>query len=434
MGEKVASKKKTDQKERRNRRGEGTVYKVEGGYIAAIDLPPVSWKANGQPNRNRKTQRFRLKKDADAQRKEWAIQLHLNGEIPRTSITVGEWFQTWMTVHVTPNLRPRTAESYDSIARTYLLPALGPNTKLDKLTAANVRAVQNYIESKGLSSTTARNAFRTLAKALETAVREGHLTNNPARRVEPPRARVATLDVLSLPEAVTLLEAVLGMPDGARFATSVLTAARRGEVIGLERDRVGDHLDLSWQLQRLKKAHGCDGTCGMKRSSACPQAVLKVPADFEHRHLQGSLYLTRPKSRAGWRVIPLVDPLKSILERHLATAAENPHGLVFAREDGSPITPDQFTDEWISLMRSLYGEERFVRLHDLRHTAVDLLYLAGVDEATIQEIVGHSTRQMTRQYKSRSSQERLRAAMERMAGLPGISVRDIAPLGVPELR
>lgn len=419
MGDgKVAPKKS-----QRNRRGDGTVYKAADGYfVTAIELPATAWNADGKPIRRRKVKRFKSRADANAQLREWRLQVHQSGDLPTTSITVSTWMQQWMTEHVMPNLRPRTAESYESIVRTYLIPALGANTRLDRITPAAVRKVTNFIESKGLSSTTARNAYRTLAKSLEQAVREGHLTSNPARRVEPPRASVTNLDVPDLNESVDMLgQALEGGVLGVMIATSILTTARRGEVLGLERDRVTDELDLSWQLQRLKRSHGCEEPCGRVRPAWCPQSKLIVPADYEHRHVTGSLYLTRPKSNAGWRIIPLVDPLRSILRHHLEQTPENPHGLVFARPDGSPIRPDEYTQAWVNFMRDYFDGERRIRLHDLRHAAVDLLYLAGVDEATIQEIAGHSTRQMTRAYKSRSSQARLREAMQRMAALPGIT-------------
>ena len=63
-----------------------------------------------------------------------------------------------------------------------------------------------------------------------------------------------------------------------------------------------------------------------------------MPGDFELRHLSGGLYLTRPKSDAGRRVIPMFEPLRTILDRHMA-ATSNDYGLLFTREDGQPIDP-----------------------------------------------------------------------------------------------
>jgi integrase len=150
-------------------------------------------------------------------------------------------------------------------------------------------------------------------------------------------------------------------------------------------------LDISWQLQRLPVANGRP----------------LGPADFEYRPLEGGLYLTRPKSSAGWREIPLVDPLRSMIERHLAHVPAGPHGLLFDRGDGRPIDPDQDSAAW---RRLLVETEiaRDVNQHGLRHTAVDLLYLAGVPEDIIQQIVGQSVLAITRGYRTRGEVQRQR--------------------------
>lgn len=400
-----------EDKKRRGRRGDGALYKGGDGYwTAVIELPPVAGV------RRRKKKRSKDRAVAAAALREWRDQLRKSGDLRTTSPTVEAWFRRWLKVYVEPNLRPRTLDTYRSYTETYIIPALGPRTRLDRINIESVRAISAFIESRGLSSTTARNAHHYAAKALDAAMREGHIYTNPARLLEPPRKAVKHLDVLTLPEALHLLEALVTRPDRALWATYLLTGARRGEILGLQRERVNEEIDLSWQLQRLIYMHGCGGGCGFKRAASCPQAHLSVPADYEHQQLEGGLYLTRPKSRAGQRVVPLVEPLRSILVRHMVENPDAPHDLVFS-ERGRPMDPDVVTNTWIALMRETFGEERSVRLHDLRHTAVDLLYMAGVPEDLISEIVGHSTRTMTRQYKSRSDNVRLRAAMEQLSGL-----------------
>jgi integrase len=109
-----------------------------------------------------------------------------------------------------------------------------------------------------------------------------------------------------------------------------------------------------------------------------------------------------------------VDPLRTVLERHIDTASPNPWGLVFSR-DGRPYDPDQVSKEWRDVLARV-GIEKNIRLHDLRHTAVDLLLMAGVPEDVVMEIVGHSTRATTRAYKSRNS-PRLKAAMQDLADM-----------------
>lgn len=413
----------TPRRKSRGRRGDGAIYKEASGLIAvAIELPPVRWKEDGTPYRNRKVQRFKSRSAADAALRDLREQKRQMGTLPKASPTVAAWFEKWLRVHIVPRKRPRTADTYRSYVRRYIVPALGPSKRLSQIGPDDVRRIESYIYGQGLAPTTARNAFHYASAALEAAVRNGLLLNNPASRVEPPLAGVPDLDVFSLDDAVKLLERLATHPDKALWMTYLLTAARRGEIAGLEVDRVGDVLDLSWQLQRLAYTHGCITPCGRKRAGNCPDRRLDLPNDYEARQVSGGLYLTRPKSRAGWRIVPLVEPLRQVLLTHVAGMAPNPWGLLYAGTHArygtvTPPDPDRITREWPKLRDEVFGPGRRVRLHDVRHTTVDLLYLAGIPEDIIQEIVGHSTRSMTRAYKSRSDIMRLEGAMKRLSTL-----------------
>jgi integrase len=88
----------------------------------------------------------------------------------------------------------------------------------------------------------------------------------------------------------------------------------------------------------------------------------------------------------------------------------NSYGLMFATPEGEPIDPRREWDLWREYLAEV-GVQKNVRLHDVRHTTVDLLYEAGVDEDIITEIIGHSTRAMTRAYKARGNDTRTRGAM-----------------------
>ena len=391
-------------------KGEGSVFKDSRGlWNGTIELPSL----NGE--RRRKVIRRKNKKELLEALAEAKTELRRLGDLPTKSQTVEQWFHYWLK-QVEKEVRPNTFDGYKRTVANHIIPAIG-NVKLDKLTAAHIRRVHDAILAKGLSSTTALLAHRTISVSLKMAVREGRVSRNAAQLTAPPRAAAKTLDVLSLDESVALLKYTLERPDRARDATYLLTAARRGEIIGLEHERVQDVLDLSWQLQRIAYVHGCGDKCGAKRAGDCPERTIRVPADYEYRHIVDGLYWTRPKSKKSWRIIPLVDPLRSILDRHMASAPPNAHGLVFARPDGRPIDPSEASADWRTVMKQQFGADRYVRLHDLRHTTVDLLLLAGVPDDLIQEIVGHSTRSMTLEYKSLRNRARLTAAMEQYSAL-----------------
>lgn len=383
-------------------KGEGAVYRVPKDktkplqhWAGAVELPPG-------PNGERRRKVVRRKNKAELLRELSTLraELETRGDLPTAGITVEKWFRYWLDHVVATQVRPNTLDGYKRTVENHIIPAIG-KIRLEKVSPANVRRVHDAILSKGLSSTTALLAHRTMAVSFKAAEREGRIGRNPANLTDAPKKARTTLHALELPEALQLLEHLATDPQGALWATVLLTGARRGEVIGLERDRVSDVLDLSWQLLRLPLTD--------------TEGKPDVPADYEYRHVKGGLYLTRPKSLSGWRVIPLIDPLKAILERHIRETPDNDWGLVFTR-NGQPYGPDLAGKDWRKMLAAA-GIDKDVRLHDGRHTTVDLLYLAGVPEDLITEIVGHSTRTMTQGYKSLRNRERLTAAMKQLSSL-----------------
>lgn len=373
-------------------KGEGALYKRSDGlWAASVELPSRDGK------RRRKVITGKDKGTVQRKLRDAQLALREQGDLPTSGQTVERWLTYWLDNIAVKEIRPKTYEGHSGVIRNHIIPAIGA-VRLDKLTPAHVRRVHDSMTSRGLSSTYALLAHRVLSQALKAAEAEGRLYRNPAALTAAPRKAVVPQEALTVEEAIQVLGHVANDREmGACWATSLLTGARRGEVIGLTWDRVTNQLDFSWQLQRLKKSE--DGT-------------LQAPADYEYRQIKGGLYWTRPKSSAGWRVVPLIDPLKSILERYALATPENEWGLVFTR-NGLPIDPDDHTAAWNDVLDEA-GVEKHVVLHGLRHTAVDLLYDAGVAEADIAEIVGHSTRATTRGYRSRGSSKRLTAAMERM--------------------
>jgi integrase len=190
-------------------------------------------------------------------------------------------------------------------------------------------------------------------------------------------------------------------------------------MLGLEWDRVDferGSLDLSWQLQRLAWEHGCGGSCTRIRGTDCPRRTLNAPADWEHRNITGGLWWSRPKSSAGWRVIPLVSPFLEILEmrRGASVLEPNPHGLVWTQSNGRPIDPSRDSEAWHAVLK-LAGVPD-ARLHDARHTTASLLGRAGVPIQTVTEILGHGSKAQSRDYMTVDMAQKM-DALTRMSAL-----------------
>ncbi|WIA96455.1 tyrosine-type recombinase/integrase [Curtobacterium sp. MCBA15_004] len=389
-----------------NRKGMGALYKDSRGYwTGAVTLP------SRDGVRRRKVIRGRDRTVVLNQLEELKRELRDNGDIDTRDVTVKQWFTYWLDSIVTNEVRPKTAERYRNITEHWVIPIIG-GKKLRQLSASGVRSVTDAMVREGRSPTTALTAHRIMSVALEWAVREGRISRNPAKLMAAPRKAVSNLDALNLQEALDLYAHVrdAGGPGFALWATTLLTGARRGEVLGLEADRVaGDVLDISWQLQRLTWRHGCNKPCGRKRGADCPDRRLELPSDYEHRQVAGGLFLTRPKSRSGWRTPPLVKPLDGILRAHLEEFPPGPNGFVFTN-NGKPIDPSDHSRAWRKLLVET-GIEKNVRLHDLRHSTVDLLTLANVSDDVIMQIVGHASRLQTNDYRRCNDVARMRVGL-----------------------
>lgn len=386
-------------------KGEGAVYKraSDGMWCTSIELP-----SGLDGKRRRKVICRKAKNEVVDELRKAKAELAKSGDLPTGRILLSQWADYWLDKIAPKDIKPRTLAGYRTVVDGYIVPILGKK-HLSKITAQDVRRLQDVIESTPkdpalrdgrelpagtvmLSSTYARLAHNALSVMLNAAMADDKVSANACDLVARPKPRKAEQSALTLQQCVDLLAYLSTRDDRALWATYLLTGARRGEIIGLEWDRVTDVLDLSWQLQRITD-------------------ITKAPADFEYRQVKSTLYLTRPKSKSGWRVIPLVEPLKSILQLH----AQDPHpdGLVF-HEDGRPWDPDRVTKAWKQLMVDA-GLPADVVLHGARHTTVDLLYAAKVPEDIIQAIVGHSNRQMTRGYQTRTDAVRLSDGMRSLS-------------------
>jgi integrase len=89
-----------------------------------------------------------------------------------------------------------------------------------------------------------------------------------------------------------------------------------------------------------------------------------------------------------------VDALREHRERQMDERLEwgpayQDHGLVFCREDGTPIWPRTFSRSFDRHVRNAALPK--IRLHDLRHTHATLALEAGVHPKVVQERLGHAT-------------------------------------------
>lgn len=387
-------------------KGTGSVFQrqQDGMWVARLELPSDGTK------RRRKTIVRKKKSDAIAALREARRELENAGDLPTASPTVEQWMTQWLDRIAAPRLKPNTLVAYRGSVTRYIIPSIG-KVRLDKLSPAHVRRMHDYAR-EGRSSTTALQAHRVLAKALTDAEREGRISRNVATLVDAPAKAHAVREALNADEARTLLLSVADDPQqAAMWSIALLAGLRQGERLGLTRDAIdldrvatapdgttvpAPMLTVSWQLQRLKWEHGCDGACGKKRAGSCPQRKVDIPAGQEAHQIHGGLWHLRPKSRAGWRQVPIAPMLADVLRLYFEDHAPGDRGLVFTRPDGHPIDPSDDTAAWDAALKAAGLPD--VVLHSARHTTATLLHALGADEQTRMQVLGHSSATVTAGY------------------------------------
>ena len=97
-------------------------------------------------------------------------------------LTLGEHVDRWLRHSVKDSVKPITHESYSSLARNHIVPALGRNSLKD-LTPDHVRAFRASKLEAGLSSRTVQYLLVLLRQAFGQAVEDGLLPRNVAQGV-----------------------------------------------------------------------------------------------------------------------------------------------------------------------------------------------------------------------------------------------------------
>jgi integrase len=106
-----------------------------------------------------------------------------------------------------------------------------------------------------------------------------------------------------------------------------------------------------------------------------------------------------PKSDASQREIVLDDDNVEVLKAHGVKqkrervahgSAYQDRGLVFAKEDGTPLHPE-FVSRHLNVLIKQAGCVPRITFHQLRHTAASLMLEAGADLKYVQHVLGHSS-------------------------------------------
>ena len=323
------------------------------------------------------------KSEREAWRKlDQIIARHENGQALKDSkIKFGDWLALWLENHVKVRSRLTTWENYKWVADTHIIPEVG-TVPIKNLRPHHLQELyrQKFESGRGdkkggLSARTIQLIHRICHAALEQAVREDLIIKNVARVVSLPKRQRKEIRPMTEEQVKIFLQANKDEPMFAAFFLLVSTGMRRGEVLGLR-----------WSDLDLDKK-----TVYVQRSWVKSQTQ--------------SAKFSEPKTAMSRRVIPLTAEAVEVLLRHLdkqniikkENADEDKkyidQDLVFCRSDGDPLYPGTL-NTYLGKALKKAGLPKF-RMHDIRHTFASLMIARGVPIKVVQELLGHTTIQMT---------------------------------------
>lgn len=372
----------------RDAAGKVLPHKCRGPWTYSTLLQPHSDGRRRQASRSG----FRTKREAELALDE-ARARDASGVSEIHGMSVAEHLDRWLASK--RSIRATTRRNYERDIRKYLTPALG-TIPLADLRPHHVDDAYNSLLARApqpASASLVRHLHSTLRGALNAATKRRLIPWNPALHVELPEHVAATTSVWTPAQLTQFLASTRGHRLHTLFRLIAVTGVRRGEAIALHWDDLDlDHaaFTVRWQL---------------------------VAAT-------GGAALGPPKTRSGARVVPIdastvaelrAHRVRQETERQTWGTAWTEHGLVFTREDGTPLRPDYITHLATKLMRRA-GVPR-IRLHDLRHTNASLALAAGVPIKVVSYRLGHSSTAITSDLYTHVIPSVAHDAAERIAAL-----------------
>lgn len=309
------------------------------------------------PDRSKRRRTFRTEREARMYEAE-VVTARANGSYvdPRAGrLTLTVVYESWIAGR--PDLSPKVQRGYRDNWKLRVEPQFGlwPVAKIDR---NSIQAWVNQMSSDGLGPRTVRWTHSVLKMCLDHAAESGLIAGrNPAATTNFPPLPRSTHIYLTAPQ-VARLSALCGSAQGDVVPILAYTGMRWGELCGLNVEDV----DLVARRLRIRRS------------------ITQVG---------GKLTTGLPKTRAGYRSIPIPERLVAALEGRLSgrltgdPAISAPKGGRLGRENWVRAV------DWKKQVTAL-GQPA-MRIHDLRHTFASLARSAGADLRLVQKTMGHAS-------------------------------------------
>lgn len=355
----------------------GSLQIKNGKYYAVINTTDSfgkrkqKWVSTGLDEKNNKKKAEKFLRDI--------LQKYADStSVFPSDILFSEYIKVWLE-DTRKTVDEITYQGYLSVANAQIIPYF-ENLKV-QLSKLRRDDIQRYIDIKsengrldgkgGLSPKTMKTHKLIIQLALNNAVKNGLISENPCEFITLPKMKRREPEFYTISQLNALFVAIKDEPLYPLVYLTVIYGLRRSEVLGLKWDSV------NFETNSITIKH----------------TVVRFTSVVEK---------DSTKTASSYRSYPMTDDVKHLLLRLKEQEQQN-RGLfgkeyiendyIFKWSDGRTYAPDYITKKFAKLLKNY--KLPHIRFHDLRHSCASLLIANGFTLKDIQEWLGHSDIRVT---------------------------------------
>ena len=216
-----------------------------------------------------------------------------------------------------------------------------------------VERIEAEHQPKGLSAKTVRNINQVISSAMDFAVAQKIISENPCKAVALPKLEHKEMQTIPAEQLQAFLQEATATGVYEMYYIELATGLRRGELLGLKWS------DIDWK-----------------------NGIIKVRRQVAR--VNGEIVEAPLKTKNSYRAVSISPQAIEVLREQKRKTNDT---YVFPSPNGGPISPDS-VNNMLGRVLERSGIPK-VRFHDLRHTFATIALQNGVDIKTVSDMLGH---------------------------------------------